>query len=121
MHIERNQLSRVSLGFSPLVPAHPREWQLTIGFGPPPCFRKASAWPGLDRRASDRTPVTDRPFRRRATFEQYALSLSLRLPARAVNLATEVNSLPHFSKRTSRRRNPRLAYSAFPGNLPRRD
>jgi hypothetical protein len=68
MHFERNQLFRVSLGFSPLIQAHPRECQLTTGSGLPFCFRRTSPWPGLDRRASGRIPVTSRSFERRTTL-----------------------------------------------------
>lgn len=106
-HFGRNQLSRVSLGFSPLTHAHPSECQLSIGIGPPPCFRRASAWRGLDRRASDRVPVTSRAFTRRATLVLRACRFRYAFPLRAVKLATGTHSLPRFSKRTLRPCNPR--------------
>ena len=62
-HFGRNQLSPRSLGFSPLIPDHPRDWHLTTGIGPPCCFRSTSTCPGLDHAASDLVPVISSPFR----------------------------------------------------------
>ena len=101
MHFGRNQLFRVSLGFSPLNLAHPRDWQLTTGIGPPSCFRRTSPWPGLDRRASGRIPVTPGAFTPRTTlFSSYVpVAFASATLLKQLNLATEIHSPPRFSKR----------------------
>ncbi len=104
MHFERNQLSPVSLGFSPLSPDHPSELILSIGSGPPPLFRRASAYPGIDRPVSGLVPVISGAFTPRPR-PQSGYGLVAFAPAtwrKPVNLTTETNSLPRVSKRTSR-------------------
>ena len=81
MHFERNRLFPVSLGFSPLIPAHPRDWHFTTGIGPPSGFRRTSPWPGLDRLASDCILVTVGAFTPHVTLLRATrFSLSLRFP-----------------------------------------
>jgi len=54
----RNQLSPISIDFSPLVPGHPSDLNLSKGSEPPSCFRRTLLCPGLDRPVSGLTPVT---------------------------------------------------------------
>ena len=59
-------------------------------FGPPTGITLSSSWPWIDRPASGLFPATDSP---------YSDSVSLRLPY-TVSLATENNSLTHYTKGT---------------------
>lgn len=83
---------RTRLAFHPIIVSHPRacahHW-----FGPPFAFRQTSSCSQLDRPASGRIAVTN------------ALSDSLSLRIRFLNLATTIHSLAHFSTRTLQHRN----------------
>ena len=104
MHFERNRLSPGSLGFSPLAPGHPSELYLNTGSMPPSLFRGTSHCPGLDHLASGLTPVISGAFTPRPSPALAAAGSRFRsgFPLSAVNLTTEVNSLPRFPKRTTR-------------------
>lgn len=102
MHFGRNQLSRVSLGFSPLIPNHTSDWQ----------FNNATA---LHHTFARLQPVQDKidalqveNQRLRALSDAaprlyYALvAFAAASPRMRVNLAADTHSLPRFSKRTPR-------------------
>jgi hypothetical protein len=76
---------------------------LTTGSGPPFCFRKTSSYPGLAQLVSGFNPVTASAFTPCPTLQNsygpIAFAPDTRL--KPVNLATEINSLPHSSKRTT--------------------
>jgi len=115
MHFEENQLFRVSLGFSPLIQDHGREWQLTTPIRPPPCFRKASPCLGLDRRASGPVPVISGAFTPCSSLLSQLRAFAF-VPGtwlKPLTLTTEANSLPRFSKRTLRHCNPTIVLSSY--------
>jgi hypothetical protein len=102
MHFGRNQLSRVSLGFSPLIPNHTSDWQ----------FNNASA---LHRTFARLQPVQDKidalqvENQRLRALSDAAPHSTLRacrfrfgFLSWRVNLAADTHSLPRFSKRTLR-------------------
>ena|ERR1051326_409003 len=72
--------------FTP-IPSSTQGFAHHKGVGPPPHFRRASSWPGIDRLASGLPPVTPGEHTPRLTCVARML-LSLWLPAFAVNLAT---------------------------------
>ncbi len=80
MHFERNQLSPVSLGFSPLIKNHPRDLLLTTGSRLPSPFRRTSPYSRLAQLVSGRIPVTSEAFTSCPTFLRITdISVSLRL------------------------------------------
>ena len=104
-HFGRNQLSPVSIGFSPLTPGHPRDLSLTTGIGPPGSFHLPSPYPGLARPVSGRRRVIPGPFRpsttlARASYVHFAFATVSRL--KPLNLTTHLHSLARSSKRTAR-------------------
>ena len=74
-------------------------------FGPPPLFRGASTWLGVDRPASGLSAMTPGDRTPPLTRQSLAVgtSLSLRLRAFALSLAIAKNSPARFSKRTTGR------------------
>lgn len=98
---------------SPLIRAHGRDWHLTTPSRPPPCFRKASPWPRLDRRASGLTPVISGAFTPCPSLlsQLRAFAFAPATQLKLLSLTTEVNSLPRVSKRTLRHCNLTIVLS----------
>ena len=91
-------LFKPSSEFSPLVPGHPSDLNLSTGSEPPSRFPGISPYPGLDRQVSGPIPVTwalSHPSTWACACVEFAFAM-----VTGINLATEINSLPRVSKRT---------------------
>ena len=104
-HFERNQLTPVLIGLSPLAQGHPSDLHINNGVGPPPPFRETSPCPGLDRLVPDLTAMTSGTFTPRPCLltELRACRFRCGSGLLTLNLAITGNSPPRFSKRMLQR------------------
>lgn len=108
--------------FTP-IPSSPKRNDTQQWYGPPPPFRRASAWPGIDRPVSGLVPVISGTFTPRPMLSEDSYGLVAFATAtwrKPVNHTTETNSLPRVSKRTSRHCKRKVVLVDYSTFLPMR-
>lgn len=105
-----NQLSRVSIGFSPLCPGHTNQ-QTRNCFGPPRNLTSASACPGIDQLVSGFTCLT------KGSITTLVLKFATTRFPYDFRLAKQINSLVRYSERTQQRRNAATSYNCYVSDL----